>query len=236
MITKAEIKRIRSLSDKKYREVYGLFTVEGEKLVQEAVDSGAEIEKIYYAEDIGEDTMSKISLLASPSPALALVRIPRRDAPEVIGKGLYIALDAIRDPGNMGTIIRLAEWFGIESIFASQDCVDIYNPKVVQSTMGSIFRIPIVCTDLSLLLKSATGKTHIFGTYLKGRSIYQERLPSDAIIVMGNESNGISPKLDKHIHFRINIPSFAATGAGSESLNVAVAAAIVCSEFRRSAV
>ena len=232
--SKTDIKLIRSLSEKKFREKNSLFVVEGEKLVQEAICSKYIVEKVFYANDIGEDIMSKMTLLSSPSPALALVKMPEMKKPIPIDSGkLYLALDTIRDPGNIGTIIRLADWFGITQIFASEDCVDIYNPKVIQATMGSIFRIDVQYINLAELLISTVGKIEVFGAYLDGESIYRHQLAQSAIIVVGNESRGISPELTPYIKSKIHIPSFAADGAGVESLNVAVATAIICSEFRR---
>ena len=144
-ISNAEIKRIRSLAQKKYRDEYGLFVVEGEKMVAEAMDSGMEVTAVYRRDEIGEAAMARISLLSSPSPVLALVRKPsgvRSGSPEgIIRNGLYLALDTIRDPGNLGTILRVADWFGADAVFASPDTADIFNPKVVQSTMGAIFRV-----------------------------------------------------------------------------------------------
>ena len=232
--SKADIKLIRSLSEKKFRENNSLFVVEGEKFVQEAIDSKYVVEKVFYMKDIGEELMSKMTLLSSPSTALAIVRIPKKEVSVSIdGNNLYIALDAIRDPGNMGTIIRLADWFGVAEIFASEDCVDLYNPKVIQATMGSVFRVGFSCVDLKELLIRASESTSIFGAYMEGDSIYNSPLPTGALIIMGNESRGISSGLAPYISNKIHIPSFAATGHGSESLNVAVATAIVCSEFRR---
>ena len=231
---KADIKLIRSLSDKKFREKHSLFVVEGEKLVQEAIDSDYTVEKLFYTKDIGEELMSKITLLSSPSPALALIRIPeKRGSIALDSNRLYLALDAIRDPGNMGTIIRLADWFGITQIFASEDCVDIYNPKVIQATMGSIFRVDLHYIDLKELLIYAANKIALFGACLEGEEIYRRKLPKGAIVVMGNESKGISSRLIPYIKNKIHIPSFAANGYGSESLNVAIATAIICSEFKR---
>ena len=155
-LSNSDIKKIRSLQQKKFRDESGLFIVEGEKMVQEAVDSPFGVENIYRKEDIGADAMGRISALSSPSPVLAVVRKPEDsiidDASElmpVIRKGgLYLALDAIRDPGNLGTILRIADWFGIDAVFASKDTVDVFNPKVVQSTMGAIFRVKMHYVDL----------------------------------------------------------------------------------------
>jgi len=233
MPSKADIKLIRSLSNKKFRELHSLFIVEGEKLVEEALCSEFIIDKTFYIKDIGEEAMSKMTHLSSPSPALAVVQIPQRESSvRIYSDKIYLVLDGIRDPGNMGTIVRLADWFGITQIFASKDCVDIYNPKVVQATMGSVFRVDIHYTCLKELLSEAIDKTEIFGASLEGENIYDRKLPKGAMVVMGSESNGISQELIPCIGNKIHIPSFAVNG-GSESLNVAVATAIVCSEFRR---
>lgn len=230
-VSAANIKTIRSLKDKKFRDALGLFVVEGEKMVQEALESGFEIEQLYRSDEIGEAAMERISLLSSPSTVLAVVRKPQANKElRLKENGLYLALDAIRDPGNMGTILRIADWFGIDGIIASPDSVDIYNPKVVQSTMGAIFRVDFHYHNLSEVLPSA----EVFGTFLSGDNIYTSDLQSSKprVIVIGNESNGISPEIAKLCTRTITIPSFA-KGIGSESLNAAVATAIVVSEFKR---
>jgi len=234
MLTSARIKMIRSLKDKKFRDQYGLFVVEGEKMVQEALDSAFTVEEVFRAEQIGMAAMERISLLSSPSPALALVRKPSPDTelPSLREGGLYLALDDIRDPGNMGTIIRTADWFGLDGIFASQQSVDIFNPKVIQSTMGAIFRTPFRYCDLPALLGKVDAR--IWGTFLSGSDIYKADLGDGAkasIIVIGNESNGISERVGQYCKGRLTIPSFATKG--SESLNAAVATSIAISEFRR---
>ena len=236
------IKTIRSLSEKKFRDRLGLFTVEGEKMVSEALASSFEVENVYRTEDIGSSAMERITSLSSPSPVLATVRIPGdlHSSPEKVlkgGRGLYLALDTIRDPGNMGTIIRTADWFGVDAIFAAPDSVDVFNPKVVQSTMGAIFRVKFHYTSIPDLLKrcSLLGGTS-YGTFLDGDSIYgplPEEGDSPVIIVIGNESRGISPETGSLVSRRITIPSFAKEGAGSESLNAAVATAVTLAEFRR---
>ena len=148
MLTNAEIKRVRSLREKKFRDEYGQFVVEGEKLVREALTSDFRVDSVYRIEEIGADAMERMSQLSSPSPVLAVVDKP---APRglVLERGLYLGLDSVRDPGNMGTILRLADWFGISTVFASQDCVEVFNPKVVQASMGSVFRVHAVYSDLS---------------------------------------------------------------------------------------
>lgn len=235
MITNSEIKLIRSLKDKKGRQEHGLFVVEGDKMVREALDSSFRVEKVYRKDDIGEAAMARISMLDSPSPSLAVVRIP---ADEGEGKynvkdGLCLALDSVRDPGNLGTIIRLADWFGIECIYASEDTVDSFNPKTIQSTMGAVFRKKVIYCDLARLCRafSDAGRP-VYGTFMDGDDIYSTDLGRDALIVMGNEANGISGSVEALVSRRLHIPSFA-KGPTAESLNVAIATAITVSEFRR---
>ncbi|MBR1886937.1 MAG: RNA methyltransferase [Bacteroidales bacterium] len=230
MITAAEIKWIKSLSQKKFRDSEGMFVVEGEKMVQEALKSGFEVERVLRKEEIGEASMARISALSSPSPVLAVVRIPdsRTQAP---GDGLYLALDGIRDPGNLGTILRIADWFGIDAVYASEDTVELYNPKVVQATMGAIFRVPFYTANIPSLCSSYSGP--VYGTFLDGENIYSKELSSKGIIVIGNEANGISKETAAAVTDRLYIPPFPADDPGSESLNAAVATAVTVAEFRR---
>lgn len=234
-LTHAQIKMIRSLKDKKFRDEYGLFVVEGEKLVREALDSSYEVESVYRMEEIGENVMSRISLCATPSPVLALVRIPANKSSYGkcgISGGLCVALDSVRDPGNMGTILRVADWFGVETVYLSPDCTDIFAPKVVQATMGSIFRVRTEVADIPVLCRAFTSQGRpVYGTLLDGEDIYASNLEEQALVVMGNESNGISGAVRNEISRGLRIPSFGKSGA--ESLNVAVATAVTLSEFRR---
>ena len=231
-MTASEIKYIKSLSQKKFRDEYGVFAVEGEKLVQEALKSGFEVEQVFRTEELGEAAMARISALASPSPVLALVRIPesRMEAPR---DGLYLALDGIRDPGNLGTILRVADWFGIDAVYASEDTVELYNPKVVQATMGAVFRVKFFVCDIPSLCSSYPGP--VYGTFLDGENMYGKELSSKGIIVIGNEANGISAATAACVSERLYIPPFPADDPGSESLNAAVATAITVAEFRRRA-
>lgn len=231
-MTASEIKYIKSLSQKKFRDEYGVFAVEGEKLVQEALKSGFEVEKVFRKEEIGEAAMARISALSSPSPVLALVRIPesRMEAPR---DGLYLALDGIRDPGNLGTILRIADWFGIDAVYASEDTVELYNPKVVQATMGAVFRVKFYVCDIPSLCSSYPGP--VYGTFLDGENMYGKELSSKGIIVIGNEANGISAATAACVSERLYIPPFPADDPGSESLNAAVATAVTVAEFRRRA-
>lgn len=245
-ISNNEIKRVKSLSQKKFRDELGLFIVEGEKMVQEALASGLKIEKVYYSDEIGNDAMSRISALSSPSPALAVLSKPSdiyiddvSDLEPLLAKGgLYLALDTIRDPGNLGTILRIAEWFGIDAVFAAKDTVDVFNPKVVQATMGAVFRVKMHYVDLPELAEHVISKGgRIFGTFLDGENMYGKELDNGkeapSVIVIGNESNGISDRMSELVTDRLYIPPYPADQPGSESLNAAVATAVTVAEFRR---
>lgn len=233
MITAAEIKHVRSLREKKFREQSGEFVVEGEKMVREALASGYEMAAVWRTEDIGEDAMSRISQLSTPSPVLAVLKMPSSGMPaEILQNELYLALDSVRDPGNLGTIIRIADWFGVKAVFVSEDCVDRYNPKVVQSSMGSVFRVEVIPSELTGVCARFREKgMEVYGTVLDGTDIYKENLGPSGLVVMGNESAGISPGVRSCLTGRLLIPSFGQSGA--ESLNVAVATAVTLSEFRR---
>lgn len=235
MITKAEIKEIRSLAQKKFRDESGLFVVEGEKLVAEALQSGFEVVKVFRTEEIGEEHMARISQLTHPSPALAVVRKPI-ETEFVPGAGeLMLALDSLRDPGNVGTILRIADWFGIRTVLASPDTVELYNPKVVQATMGAVFRVRVhVCPLPETLAALRQKDIPVYGTFLHGDSLFEAPLAGSGVIVLGSERDGISPAVEAEVTGRLYIPPFPpAEAPGPESLNVATAAAIVCGEFRR---
>lgn len=245
-ISAKEIKRVRSLSDKKFRDRYGLFCVEGEKMVDEALRSGFDVETVYRKDEIGEEQMSRISSLSSPSPVLAVVRKPQdinlsSDAAlsSALGRsGLYLALDTIRDPGNLGTILRVADWFGIDAVFAAPDTVDVFNPKVVQATMGAIFRVKFHYAEIPALCRAAVSAGgNVYGTFLDGSDMYEKQLnpgkDSPSVIVIGNESNGISDEVAGLVSDRLYIPPYPKNDTGSESLNASVATAITVAEFRR---
>lgn len=245
-ISANEIKRVRSLSDKKFRDRYGLFCVEGEKMVDEALRSGFDVETVYRKDEIGEEQMSRISSLSSPSPVLAVVRKPQdinlsSDAAlsgSLGQSGLYLALDSIRDPGNLGTILRVADWFGIDAVFAAPDTVDVFNPKVVQATMGAIFRVKFHYAEIPALCRAAVSAGgNVYGTFLDGSDMYEKQLnpgkDSPSVIVIGNESNGISDEVAGLVSDRLYIPPYPKNDTGSESLNAAVATAITVAEFRR---
>ena len=177
---------------------------------------------------ISESDLKKITALASPNTCLAVFKIPTEK--KIIESGLILALDSIRDPGNLGTILRLCDWFGINQIICSKETVDIYNPKVVQATMGSIARVNVNYIDLEDFISKT--KLPVFGTFMDGDSIYKTNLPQEGIIIMGNEANGISPELEKLAKNKLAIPRFGNLQK-TESLNVATATAIILSEFRR---
>ncbi len=236
-ISKNELRQVRSLAQKKFRDESGLFVVEGEKMVSEALASGFEVVSVYRRDEIGEEAMARLSMLSSPSPVLAVVRQP---APAAFrpSKGLFLALDGIRDPGNLGTILRVADWFGIDGVVASPDTVELYNPKVVQATMGAIFRVPFFRMDIAeLCRKVVSGGGHVYGTFLDGENMYSKALDcgleAPSVIVIGNESNGISPAVASCVSDRLFIPPYPADDPGSESLNAAIATAITVAEFRR---
>ena len=228
-LSSKDIKLIRSLREKKYRDELGLFIVEGEKMVAEAASSGLQIVMTVRRDEVGESVMERISTCSSPSPVLAVVRKPAPSSHPA--SGLCLALDSVRDPGNMGTILRLADWFGVDCIFASPDSVEIFNPKVVQASMGAIFRKKLIYCDIAAKCEEfrAAG-LEVFGTFPKGENIYKTVLPAEGLVVMGNEANGISDAVAANCSRRLTIPSF---GGGAESLNVSIAAAVVVSEFKR---
>lgn len=253
LLSSNRIKFIRSLSRKKFRDETGLFIAEGEKLVSEALKSSFSIREIYRTDEIGKEAMGRISALSSPSPVLAVIEQPAQSAPDEIctllsraaastsGENtalrkapLFLALDGIRDPGNMGTIIRLADWFGIDAVFASEDSVEIYNPKVVQATMGAIFRKQVIYASLPEVIKEFQKLSlPVYGTFLDGENLYNVPLKKEGLIVMGSESCGILPETAALITERLFIPPYPEGVPSSESLNVAAAAAILCAEFRR---
>jgi TrmH family RNA methyltransferase len=241
MVSKNQIKLITSLQQKKYRIANKLFFAEGVKGIQELLDSNFELEHLYTTQNdfgqvfnekktiITENDLRKISALATPNSCLALFKMPLEKP--IVQTGLIVALDSIRDPGNLGTILRLCDWFGIQQVLCSTETVDLFNPKVVQATMGSIARVNVNYINLDAFLTQTT--MPIFGTFMDGTNIYQSVLPEQGIIIMGNEANGISASLEKLVQNRLTIPRFGDLQK-TESLNVATATAIVLSEFRRA--
>ncbi len=250
MISKNTIKFISSLRIKKIRNQEGLFIAEGERLVDELINSSLELKAIYHTSSwapqiakndfeisqVSGDEMKKISGLSSPSSVLSLVKIPEFNIAEIdFNDSLTLALDNIQDPGNLGTIIRLADWFGIDTIICSNETVDAFAPKVIQSCMGAISRVKVIYCNLEEILKDlrAKHKLPVYGTFMEGEDIYKINLTTKGLIVMGNEGNGISEKIERIVSQKIHIPTFAVNRSAVESLNVAMATAIVCSEFRR---
>ena len=240
--SKADIRLIRSLGQKKYREELGLFIVEGEKMVGEALTQKRfPVEAVYRLTDVGEEVMGRMSHLSSPSPALAVLRIPPEEMQDnapapALPSGLCLGLDSVRDPGNVGTILRLADWFGIGTVYLSPDCADLYNPKTIQATMGSIFRQKTATCDLVHLARNCrTAGIPVYSTALEGgEDIRTVPLKTDrALVIMGSERDGVSPALLDESVRRIYIPSAAeGTSDRAESLNVAIATAITCYEMR----
>ena len=240
MITRAEILDIKSLATKQGREELGAFIAEGEKLVGEIRNSSLRIRRILQTkpifadgELISEKEMERISQLKSANSVLAVVELPKHKLSLANPtKNLVLCLDRIQNPGNLGTIIRLADWFGISDIVCSEDTADCFNPKVVQATMGAILRVRVHYTNLAAWLSSQSGAC-IYGTFLEGENIYNAQLEKSGVIVMGNEGQGISDEVAEQVTHKLLIPPYPADRCGSESLNVAVATAVICSEFRR---
>ena len=183
--------------------------------------------------EVTEEELRKVSFLQHPQDVLALFPMFKETAPYPSHTSLAIALDGVQDPGNLGTIIRIADWFGVSQIYCSRDTADVYNPKVIQATMGSIARVRVSYTDLEKLIDSLPDEYPLYGTLLDGNSIYEEPLSEGGLIIMGNEGNGISSKIRAKINHRLLIPNYPEGRETADSLNVAIATAIVCNEFRR---
>lgn len=240
MLSKNQIKLIKSLAQKKFRQQLGLFTVEGIKGITEFLNSAYILENLYTTEAvfnvnetkqllINATDLKKISQLKNPNTAVAVFKIPNDESIET--SNLTLALDDVRDPGNLGTIIRLCDWFGIKNLLCSNATVDCYNTKVVQATMGSLTRVNINYVDLKSFLSESNAE--IFGTFMNGENIYKTELPDSGILVMGNEANGVSEAIEKLVTKRLAIPRFGNLKV-TESLNVATATSICLSEFKRS--
>lgn len=244
-MTKAEIQQLRALKDKRTRDLERVFIAEGDKLVDEILDSQFVVRRVYTTDEqrrganvehITKQEMERISQLTTPTSTLAVVEQPRNHfAIEQLRDKLTLALDGVQNPGNMGTIVRLADWFGVEDIICSKECADCYNPKVVQATMGAILRVRIhYVDDLAKMLHEANEMgMSIYGTLLDGSNIYNESLTQRGIIVMGNEGRGVSEECRKALTHKLLIPPYPADSPTSESLNVAMATGIILSEFRR---
>ena len=246
MIGKNTIKWVHSLEMKKNRKREGLFVAEGPKVVGDLLSrfrlhsvfatdewtGGDSIGADVRLERVDDDTLRRLSFLQHPQQVVAVMEMNKEEKVEVDADRLTIMLDGVQDPGNLGTIIRIADWFGIDSIICSPDTADAYNPKVVQATMGSLGRVSVTYSTLVPLLSSLPADMPIYGTLLDGKDIYQKELTRHGVIIMGNEGNGISDEVRAMVTHPLLIPRFR-QGESAESLNVAVATAITCSEFCR---
>ena len=246
MIGKNTIKWVHSLEMKKNRKREGLFVAEGPKVVGDLLSrfrlhsvfatdewtGGDSIGAEVRVERVDDDTLRRLSFLQHPQQVVAVMEMNKEEKVEVDADRLTIMLDGVQDPGNLGTIIRIADWFGIDSIICSPDTADAYNPKVVQATMGSLGRVSVTYSPLVPLLSSLPADMPIYGTLLDGKDIYQKELTRHGVIIMGNEGNGISDEVRAMVTHPLLIPRFR-QGESAESLNVAVATAITCSEFCR---
>jgi TrmH family RNA methyltransferase len=246
MLSKSQISFIKSLHQKKYRKQNSIFIIEGIKSIAEFISSAYQLEHIYYLAqyksllpnlpaniklfEVNNVELEKISTLQAPQGILALVKIPESeniDSDQLKGK-FSLMLDGIQDPGNLGTIIRTADWFGFNNIICSLDTVEIYNPKTVQATMGSLSRINVYRQDLSSLIERS--RLPVFGTTLKGNDIYNIEWGKEGLVVLGNEGQGISEEILKQVTKTVTIPRV----GRAESLNVAISAGILCAEISRN--
>ncbi|MGM0377419.1 MAG: TrmH family RNA methyltransferase, partial [Bacteroidota bacterium] len=251
MLEKAQKKLITSLSQKKYRDKHGLFVAEGPKLVHDLLTSGMTPEILVSGHDnsffphltdttvlhtVDEAELKKLSFLKTPQGVLAVFKKPAQTFHfGDHANDLTLCLDGIQNPGNMGTILRLADWFGIPWIVCSPDSADVFNPKVVQASMGSLSRVAVHYTRLTEFCHDSSTQLQlpVFGTFMEGENIFSTQLPDKGLIIMGNEGQGIRPETEETVTSRLSIPDFGSASTGMESLNVAVATAIVCAEFRR---
>lgn len=244
MVTKNQIKRIKNLHQKKYRKEDGLFIAEGIKVINELLQSSFVLEHVYTDGNyifntpkekqtiVAVEDLKKMSALTTTPSCLAVFQcLPNKS---IDFTDWVLALDDVRDPGNLGTIIRLCDWFGISNLLCSNETVDLYNPKVIQATMGSVSRVNVVYNDLEKVIGENTN-TPVYGTFLEGENIYQQKNMQPGIIVMGNEANGISKAIEKLISNKMTIPQFGPLQQ-AESLNVAMATSIVLSEIRRGGI
>ncbi len=254
MISKNRIKYVRSLEMKKYRKAEGVFVAEGHKLVGDLLDvfeckylaATSEWLSAHEAwieqrknrvevDEVTEEELRRVSFQETPQQVLAVFRQPIYEVSvdEVVSRQLCLALDDVQNPGNLGTIVRLADWFGIEHIFCSKGCADIYNPKTVQATMGGMAHVQVHYVDLPQMLQGLADDIPVYGTFLNGENMYQKELENRGVIVMGNEGKGVSKDVEAFVTERLYIPNYPTGRETSESLNVAIATAIVCAEFRR---
>lgn len=254
MISKNRIKYIRSLQMKKNRKADGVFVAEGHKLVgdllgrfecvyiaavEEWIEQNREaMAAVRDVDAVTDDELSRISFVETPQQVFAIFRQPVYDVSlaDVAPCELCLALDDVQNPGNLGTIVRLADWFGIKHVFCSQGCADIFNPKTVQATMGALARVQVHYISLDSQLAQLPSSTPVYGTFLDGENLYHDdTLSQHGVIVMGNEGKGVSPAVASLVTHRLFIPNYPAGQETSESLNVAVATAVICAEFRRRA-
>ncbi|WP_112479686.1 RNA methyltransferase [Vibrio variabilis] len=241
MISKNQLKLLRALGQKKQRKAHGLFLVEGEKNVLELVATSLKVKQVFATAEFLDkhaselrayecieatlDELTKASSLVSNNAAVAVVEIPQTKTPEP--KGMMIALDGVSDPGNLGTIIRIADWYGIKHIVASTDCADPYNPKTIRATMGSFGRVQVTLLDLPRYLNEA--KIPVYGAFLEGESVHTTSFSEQGILLMGSESHGVRAEAEQYVTDKITIPAF----GGAESLNVAMATGIIMDNYRR---
>lgn len=251
MLSKHLTNVIQNLEKKKFREKYNLFKIEGEKLVQELFLSDMKVDTLiarpswiernrqkaqsYNTIEVNEIEMGRVSNFKSLPEVIALAQIPVKEhSPEEIKNELSIVLNGIQDPGNLGTILRLSDWFGVRHVFCDHDCANIFNPKSVQASMGAIFRVNVFYLDLVEFIPQFVDQNFpCYGAFLEGENIYRTELRTKGFIVMGNEGNGISPEIERFVTRKITIPSFAHSPYSTESLNVGVATGIILSEFKR---
>ncbi len=250
MLSKNRIKQINALQQKKFRNESRTFVAEGHKVVDELLRSNLRIREIFGTEDwvaangekfrgapistVSADEIKKLSAMQTACNVVAEVEMKTPSAAQIDKGKLYLAMDSVRDPGNLGTIIRIANWFGISTILASSDCVDLYNPKVIQASMGSAFRVEVqYCSLADKLAEARKLGMPVYGTFLNGANIYQAPLSKNGVIVLGNEGHGILPETEVLVSERLFIPSGAPADTAPESLNVSTATAVVCSEFYR---
>ena len=251
MISKSTIKLIKSLAYKKFRTKEKLFIVEGDKNVAEVLKSDYKIQQIiatsvFFENYCGElskiecietskDEIKKASLLNNPKQALAICSIPEKPDQFTTFSDFSLFLDCIQDPGNLGTIIRICDWFGIENLYCSSDTADLYNPKVIQASMGSFCRVNVFYTSIVEFSQFCQlQQIMVYGTYLQGENVFETKPTQKSIIVIGNEGNGIRPETTNFIDKRISIPAYSKKGEGAESLNAGVATGIICAHFRQN--
>lgn len=247
MISKNTIKYVRSLHQKKFRQKFNVFITEGHKIALELLNFKPEIVDRIYATDawiqrninqlsafedqyemITEKDMERITALKNPSPVLIVSR--RFETKTAIQSGFSLYLDDIKNPGNMGTIIRIADWFGMDQVICAPECVEIFSPKVIQSAMGSIFRIPFKTDSFDNVVDAYKGK--VYGTVLEGTNVFETKVEKPGLIVVGNESKGVNPLIQKQLDFKISIP--AASASQTESLNAAIATGIICAAINNT--